>query len=365
MTKILHIVTDTNIGGTGDLLLHLLDAYDKAAFNMEVVLPENARLSPLLAERGVTYYEVPDIADKSFSFKGIGTLRRKIQEIKPDIVHTHGSLSGRIGARLCRAKVVHTRHCAFPVALWKKIFPVKQVLGLINNSLSDLIIAISPAAAENLTDMGTKKSKIRTLFNGTPPAKSYTPEEIEGLKQKYDIPPDTFVLAIMARLVEIKGHDDILDAAKEVPDALILVAGDGERQAHLEARITSEEITNVRLIGFVKEVDEIIAIADATLNASFGTETSSLVLIKGMSAGKPGVASDYGGNPYLIQHGVSGLVYPTRDGTAMAKAIARLMSDTGLYEQTSTGARQVYEKRFTDKKMAADTEAVYREVVPA
>lgn len=344
------------------MLLHLLDAYDKTAFAMEVVIPENARLKPLLAERNVVFYEAPNIADKSFSLKGILTLCRIIKKVKPDIVHTHGSFAGRIAARLNRVKVVHTRHCAFPVASWKKRFPIKQILGVINNSLSDLIIAIAPAAAENLVDMGTKKAKIRTLFNGTPPVREYSLKEIESIKEKYRIPPDAFAFSICARLVEVKGHDDILEVAKIVPEALIIVAGDGERRAHLEKRISGENISNVRLVGFVENDNELIAATDAQLNASFGTETSSLVLIRGMSAGKPAVASDFGGNPYLIENEVNGLIFTTRDATSMAAAIKRLMTDYDLYKKMSIAARQVYEERFTDRIMASNTEAVYNEV---
>jgi len=363
MIKILHIVTDTNIGGTGHLLLHLLDAYDRSTFTMEVVMPENARLTPLLAERGVTYYEAPNIADKSFSLKGIMTLRRIIRKVKPDIVHTHGSFAGRKAAKLCRTKVVHTRHCAFPVASWKKRFPIKSILGFVNNSLSDLIIAISPAATENLIDMGTKKAKIRTLFNGTPPVREYSQEEINSIKRKYHIPPDTFTLSICARLAEVKGHDDILDAAKIVPEALILVAGDGERKTHLEKRILNEEISNVRLLGFVTNDNDLIAATDAQLNASFGTDTSNLVLIRGMSAGKPAVASNFGGNPYLIEDEANGLLFTTRNIYEMAAVIKRMMMDRDLYIKMSNKARQVYEERFTDKIMVADTEAVYKEII--
>jgi len=363
MIRILHIVTDTNIGGTGHLLLHLLDAYDKKAFAMEVVIPTNAKLAPLLAQRGVKFYEDPNIADKSFSYKGMTSLRRLILNVKPDIVHTHGSFSGRKAAKLCRVRVVHTRHCAFRVAAWKQMFPIKQILGCINNSLSDLIIAISPAAEDNLLRMGTKKRKIRTLLNGTPPVREYSQEEIVALKEKYNIPPDVFSLAIIARLTEIKGHDDILDIAHRIPDALILIAGSGERAAHLSWRIKDECIHNVRLLGFVEDVDGLIAATDAQINASFGTETSSLSLIQGMSVGKPAVVSDYGGNPCLIKDNVNGLLFPTRDTKKMATAINRIISDKDLYKRMSTKARQVYEENFTDKIMASNTEAVYKEVM--
>ena len=362
MTKILHIVTDTNIAGVAHWILYFLDASDKSRFTMEVIVPQGAALTPLLAERGVTYHEAAEIADKSFSLKGTRVLRQLVREIKPDIVHTHGSLSGRL-ASLFRAKVIHTRHSAFPVPWWKRIFPVKQALGLFNGMLSNLIISISPATTENLVDMGTSKKKIRELFNGVPPAKSFTHEEIEELKQKYVIPPDKFILVILARLAEVKGHDDILDVARAIPDALFLVAGDGERLEHITARISQEEITNVRMLGFITEVDEIIAVTDAQLNASFGTEATSLSLLRGMSAGKPAIVSDYGGNPYVIQGGVNGIVYPTRDVRALGAAIKRLMGSPELYKQLAGGALRVYEKRFTDKKMASDTEAVYEEIM--
>jgi len=369
MIKILHIITDKNIGGAGHQLLALINAADTTKYNIEVILPEGSQVAPLLAERGITYHEAPYIAEKSFSFAGIKILRKMIKLLKPDIVHTHGSLSGRIAAKLYRrTKVVHTRHSVFPVPARLKIFPIKQLSGLLNNTLSDMIIAVSPAAKENLLDMGTANKKIRTIFNGTPPAKTYNPEETKLLKQKYNIPTDVFVLAIMARLAEVKGHDDILDAAKIVPEALILVAGnDGDgtskRQAHLEKRIANEGIANVKLLGFIEEVNEIIATSSALLNASFGTEASSMSLIQGMSAGRPAVATDYGGNPYVVTDGVNGLITPTRNPQAMADAIKRLMSEPGLYQQLSEGARKSYAERFTDKKMASDTEGVYNELL--
>ena len=362
MTKVLHILTDKNRGGAGDQVLTLIKAADASAFRFEIIVPENALIIPILTEHGITYHEAPHIADKSFSFAGVKALYDLVKRIKPNIVHTHSSLSGRIAAKLCRVGIVHTRHSVFPVAWWRKIFPIKQLAGLANNLLSTRIIAVSPAAKDNLLDLGTAERKIYTIFNGTPPAQSFTPEETEVLKQKYDIPPETFVLSIMARLTEIKGHDYILDAAKAIPEVLVLVAGTGDRQAHLENRIASEKITNVKLLGFIDDVDEIIAISDAQLNASFGTEASSMAVILGLSAGRPAIVSDYGGNPFIIQGGVNGIVTETRNSLALAKAIYRLKSSPELYKQLSEGASRVYNEKFTDKKMASDTEAVYKEL---
>jgi len=363
MIKVLHISSDSNLGGAGHQLLALIDAIDTNLFHMEVVLPVGARLSESLVKRGVKFTEVPHIAERSFSLAGVRELSKAIKACKPNIVHTHGSLSGRIAAKLfSRCKVVQTRHSVFTQASWRKRFPMRFCSGLINNFFSDLSIAVSPAAKDNLLEMGTRESKIRVVYNGIEPTKARG-LRAEGRKE-YDVPPDTFVLAMLTRLAEVKGHDDVLDAAKYLPkDIVILVAGDGPRQKHLEERISNEGITNVRLLGWIDSPEEIIFIANAGLNASFGTEATSLALLQGMSYGLPAVVTDFGGNPYVILDGVNGLVTPTRNPKALADAIIRLQADPELYQQLSTGARQVYMDKFTAKKMASDTEDVYKELM--
>ena len=63
------------------------------------------------------------------------------------------------------------------------------------------------------------------------------------------------------------------------------------------------------LCGFVENVAPLLSMLDVQLNASTGTEMSSLALIEGMSLGLPTIASSYGGNPYLIQDGYDGLLF--------------------------------------------------------
>lgn len=358
--KILHIITDTNIGGAGHQLIALLDAMEPG-FDLAVILPENARLEPILRDKGIECHPVPHIADQSYSRAGVRVLKRKIREIKPHIVHAHGCLSGRIAAkRYGKCKIVHTAHCAYPVASWRKGFPFKLISGFINNYYSHQVIATSPVAQDVLLDMGTKKSKIRIILNGMPPAKDYTPEEKAKIREKYNIPPDTFVVAHIARLTEIKGHDYVLDTAKELPfNVLVLFAGDGDREAHLRARIQKEKLSNVRLLGFVQDVDEILAIMDVQVNASFVSETTSLALLFGMSVGKPAIVTNHTGNPYVIKEGVNGLLVPPQDPQALDDAITRMKDDPDLYQQLCQGALQTYQREFTATRMAKETAAVY------
>ena len=361
--KVLHIITDANIGGAGHQMLALLDNISQD-FQAEVLLPENAHLAPLLESRGIKHEAVPHIAARSFSWAGIFALYRKIRELQPDIVHTHASFSGRIAARMYgRCKIVHTLHCAFPVTGWRRLPPVKLLTGMLNNFFSHRMIATSPVARDVLLALGASDKKIRTIFNGASPAKDYTEEEREKLREKYDIPQDSFVAAYISRLVDIKGHDHVLDAARHLQDGtLILFAGSGEYETHLRNRIRDEQISNVRLLGFVEAVDEILALMDVQVNASYVSETTSLSLLQGMSVGKPAVVTNFSGNPYVIEDGINGLLTPPKDGTAMGNAVARLKNDPKLYAELSEGARKRYSERFTAQHMARNTEKVYLEL---
>jgi glycosyltransferase involved in cell wall biosynthesis len=372
MIKVLHIISDSNIGGAGHQLLALLQAMDKASFNMEVVLPQKSQLVPLLRERGVPYTEAPFLAERSFSRKAVWRLQKIIINKNPHIVHTHAALSGRVAARMLRrmlwwntdyvnTRIVYTRHSVFYNPVPDKKFIIR---GWINNFLCDAAIAVSPAARDNLLAEGLDPAKITVIYNGMNPANKAADKA--ALYKKYSIPPHAFVLAQCARLTEIKGQDYTLDAAKALAhdrDIIFLIAGDGPLQPHLEQRVRDEKINNVRLLGFIDAVDEIFNIMDVQINASYGTEATSLALVSGMSLGKPAIATDYGGNPYVIEEGVNGLLIPCHNAEALQTAIKRLKNDRDLYEKCSMGALKRYEERFTAKKMALDTEALYRKVL--
>lgn len=354
---VLHIITDTNIGGAGRHLLTLLEYQEK--FQIEVALPVGSALISELkgATCCTTYYEVPNLDD---SKKGVSALSRLLREVKPDLVHTHASFAGRVAARLYGCPVVYTRHSVFPTSPGKLS---KLVYGLLNRAFSDGIIAVSPAALENLVQQGTSADRVKVIYNGVPPLRECPPGEKAALLGEYGASNGSFVVSQIARLDDIKGHDYTLDAAKLLPDVIILIAGTGPMEAHLRRRIEEESIGNVILAGFVQNVDELLNITDLQINVSYGSEATSLALLEGMSLGVPAVASDFGGNPYVISHGINGLIFPQKDAAALAEAIKLIKDDRELYLRLSEGAKGEYNKRFRAEIMAREIESLYLEVL--
>ena len=364
MIRVMNIISDTNIGGAGRVLLNYLRYSDHAQFETWVALPRNSLLKPPLEEAGARVLEVDGIADRSFDRGDVKTLKGLIARERPDLVHTHGCLSGRIAAKGQRVPVVYSRHSAFPVPAKLRYPPGRGVNKLINEHYADRIIAVSPAAAKNLTDGGISEKKITVMMNGVAPVARRPREETDRLRAQWDLREGDFVLGILARLEDYKGHKDILQALHtlrgEGRPVKLLIAGSGPYEEELRretARLRLEEA--VGFLGFVSEVAPLLSALDLQLNASYGTETSSLSILEGLSMGLPAVVSDYGGNPWLIDDGEDGLIFPTRDADALARAVARLMDDRAELARMGRRGTEIFHQRFTGEIMAQNIENVY------
>jgi len=122
MLKLVHILTDTNIGGAGILLLNQLKTIDRGVFEVSVVLPRGAELATEVRNVGVKVIEVDGIADRSFSVRGIIHTSHIIIQIdvrgRPPIQGGPASLRKLIGkknyGRQLR-KGSRCRHCKPPV----------------------------------------------------------------------------------------------------------------------------------------------------------------------------------------------------------------------------------------------------------
>lgn len=364
MIRVLNIISDSNIGGAGRVLLNYLQYTDKTQFEALIAVPRGSLLKPPLEALGAQVYEVDGIADRSYHRDDVKVLERLIRAVQPDIVHTHGALSGRIAARRCGKTVIYTRHSAFPVPKKLKYPPGRWVNQWINARYADHIIAVSPAAAENLTDAGVSPKKITTMMNGVAPLMRKTDDELAALRRAWNVPEGVFTMGILARIEPYKGHLHIVEAAEQLlregRDFVLLVAGTGTYEDELRAEVTRRGLDDkVRFLGFLTDVSGFLSLLDVQLNASYGTETSCLSVLEGMSIGLPAVVSSYGGNPYLVDDGEDGLIFPNRDSAGLAAAIARLMDEPDTLARMSHRAVEIFHERFTGEIFARNIERVY------
>lgn len=364
MIKILNVISDKNIGGAGRCVLNFLKYYDRKRFAVKVVVPKGSLLKPEIEKLHTKVIEVDGIADKSLDFQAIRKLNKIIKRENPDVVHTHGTVTGRICARMCHKKVVYTRHSVFPVSP-----RIKSGLGhiankYINEFLADDIIAVAEAAKENLTDGGIAPEKIKVILNGVEQVQRCPKDISDKLKKQYGIMEGDFVVGILARIDAVKGHEFLIEAAemlkKENIPIKVLIAGTGEREEALHQLVKEKRLEDtVIFTGFISNIPEFLSILDVQANASYGTEATSLALLEGMSMGIPAVVSNYGGNPGVITHGENGYLFESKNSRDMAKYLRNIIGDEEVYKKMSKKAKEIFQEKFTAELYARNIEAVY------
>ena len=369
MIRVLNIISDTNIGGAGRVILNYLDCTDRSRFETLVAIPRGSLLKQPLEEAGAVVHEVDGIADRSYSKEDVAVLKELIRSLKPDLVHTHGCLSGRIAAKGCKVPVVYSRHSAFPVPAKLKYPPGRWVNKFVNEYFADHIIAVSPATRDNLTEGGISPKKITVVMNGVTPVASTAAEEQQTLRAQLGLEEDTFVFGILARIEDYKGHLYLVHAARILKERgyknfRVLIAGTGAFEEEVARAVHETGVDDVvQMLGFRSDVAALLNILDVQLNASYGTEATSIALLEGMSLGLPSIVSDYGGNPWLITDGENGLVFPTQNSEALAQAMARLIDHPDQCADMGRAAKNRFETQFTGEVFARNTEQIYFNVL--
>ncbi len=367
--KVLHVISDENVGGAGILLTNLLSLFDRQTIESSVALPYNSQLRVRVEELGIRAIPLEYSVSRP-SVSSVREICRCIKESKADLIHTNAALSARIAGKLCDRPVIHTRHCCYPPSFLWRIPPIKQLGGIFNRLLSDRVIATADAAAENLRALGIPKKKISVIINGSKPVRSVSEDELQGIRDSLDIKQSDFIVGICARLVECKGHKTFLKAAKLVlercncRDVKFLIIGEGSMRASLEQLCKELGISGaVRFIGFVSDVAPYYHLMNVNVNCSSGTETSSLALSEGMSAGLPTVASAYGGNIAMIGDGRAGFLFPEGNEKILAEYICRIASDVNLESSMRREAINRYNTYYTAERMTAEVADLYCELL--
>jgi glycosyltransferase involved in cell wall biosynthesis len=149
-----------------------------------------------------------------------------------------------------------------------------------------------------------------------------------------------------------KGHEDLLDAWQTVlarrPDARLVIVGRGNDMKRLEAKSAALGLAgSVRFTGFVTDatLDAMLVRAGGFALPSRG-EASALGYLRAMRAGVPCIAGADDAGREVIEDGVTGLLVPTRDLDALARAVIDLLGDSERRKAMGEAGRARFEEKF-------------------
>lgn len=238
------------------------------------------------------------------------------------------------------------------------------------NVLARRVIANSHASAEALVAQGGRRDKVRVVHNGiaADPFDAVTDADILAVRQELGLDGKP-VIGLFARLGEWKGQDVALEALCRLPDVRLLLVGDalfGEQQYvdRLRARITRLGLADrVRLLGFRSDIPRLMRLVQVVLHTSTAPEPFGRVIVEGMLARRPVVASRAGGVEEILDHGVTGILVPPGDPAELASAVQQLLEDPERARRIATAARACAETRFSVDTMVGRMTRYMEEVV--
>jgi glycosyltransferase involved in cell wall biosynthesis len=143
------------------------------------------------------------------------------------------------------------------------------------------------------------------------------------------------------------------------PNFLVLIAGWGPLQSELQALIEQLGVSqSVRLLGYAKEIRNVLESADLYIQPSL-CETTGFALLEAGGLGLPLLGSRAGGIPEVIVEGVNGLLFPPRDPQGIAEAVLKLARNPELRRQCGIAARERVRREFHPADMISATTKVY------
>lgn len=359
--KVLHVITDSGIGGAGRYLLALFQGIHtrESGITLEAMCPDGA-LARELSKLGFPVTHLPT-GDRSLSMGNLTAVRSVLAGRHYHLIHTHASLAGRLAARLNgQPAVVMTRHRPDrPRTGWQR-----SLRGCWETALADGVIAVSESVRDSLVAAGLPARMITVIHNGIPLVARRHPH---GSPPAADRSPSSTIIGSVARLVPEKGLDTLLKATalltREFPGLSLILVGDGREKSALTELSHQLGLTGrIHFLGFRADVEDIVAGFDLAALPSL-SEGLPLALLELMAAGRPVVASRVGGIPEVIAHEDNGLLVPPGDPAALAAALRRLLTEEGLAARLGSAARATAEERFSAEAMAVHTLDFYRRVL--
>ena len=354
--RVLHVAKVAGISGSENHLLLLLPDLRARGHDVRLAMlhegePGAEELAARLEREGVPVERLRmRLALDPLAFARVA---RSIRRRRPDVVHTHlvhADFHGLPAGRLARAPLlVSTKHGFNPFRGSRAFAAADRAVA----RLADVHVAISRGLARYLAESeGFDEDAFEIVHYGIAPGPPPT------------APPAEPRLAVVGRLIPIKGHDVVLEALarvrEEVPEATLEIAGDGPLDAELRATVARLGLTDaVSFLGRVSPATPVFERAAVVVVPSRG-EGFGMVALEAMERARAVVASDVGGLPEIVDDGVTGLVVPPGDPERLAAALLELVRDPTRAAAFGAAGRERALAAFSQDRCTDRVEELYR-----
>ncbi len=381
--KVVHLITRLILGGAQENTLHNVEDQhnihgdDVCLITGPAEGPEGS-LIPRAQRGGFRLEILPELKrsirplDDWRAYKRLVQLFRNIQ---PDLIHTHSSKAGILGryaARKVGIPVIHSIHgAAFhfgqPKVAYKAYVAAEKAVSGWTQKYICVADAMRDAYLAEGVSIPEKYITIQSGFEVEPFLNPPVPRE--QVRSQFGFTEDQIVIGKVGRLFHLKGHEFLIESAKEVtrknPNVRYLLVGDGILREQFESDIKDAGLADFfRFSGLVptSEIPQLMHAMDIVAHTS-QWEGLARVLPQGLISQKPVISYDVGGAREVVIPGETGFLLPQDSVKELTSAILELAESPELRKQYGKTGRDRFTEMFRHEVMTQRIRAVYQEVL--
>jgi glycosyltransferase involved in cell wall biosynthesis len=365
--KVAHVIHSLGAGGAEGVLEHLVPAARAAAIEMTVIGLSDAvdnRTALRLRRVGVTVHE---LHRARYDLTAVLALVRLLRCERVDVVHTHlkhADVVGGLAARLTGLPAVSTLHVIESAPSGRLGRARVGLAASVRGRLMRTTIVLSRAQHDWYAGWAPNAAALALVPNGVAePSPGRSRCEV---RTELGVEPGQVLALTVSLMRPEKGHGDLLDALRRIPQDVPLVvalAGDGPLGPHVSERVALDPLLRdrVRVLGFREDVDALVAACDLVVHPS-REDALPTALIGAIASRRAVVATDVGGIADIVGDGV-GVLVPSRDPQALAAAVTALVADPQRRAVLGDRGRARYEREFSAAVWARRLGEAYAQAV--
>lgn len=364
--RVLHLITSLPVGGAEDLVAAMVTGLDPRRFQVQAAtIGPPGSVGEELTRTGYPVLSLGLDLKRTPFLRIVARVRALLREVKPEILHTHlyhPNLYGRLASLGMGLKgVVASVHNSYT-----RVKLHRCLWNFLLSGVTDKVLVSSPRVWRDVhTWDRVAAPRLEILPYGI--RLNNLDDSLDPALVRSELGVSGFVLGVVGRLEEQKGHRFLLAAlpeiVREIPDLVVLLVGEGRENGNLKRQ--AKELGVGPLVSFLgtrRDLPRLFRAMDLFVQPSLW-EGLPLTLLMAMGTGLPVVGTRVSGMTEVIEDGRNGRLVAPGDSQALGRVILELYHRPDLRRRMGQAARRTIVEKHSQEAMLQSLEQLYLQIM--